>query len=182
MSGWTYITVEPKNKATETTLDDSDIDRLEDEIELMRAGDATEQADALLRLNNLTEELASKAGHVDAGERVDDYLDSVVENHVSAEATYTDHTLLWGPRGLAHDKSDAQDRAEEIFDACDNAKRVLIISANDTSDSGVGVLFGRDGDGGAREIDYKEGYEGAVGADVRGYFKDKHDIRGKARR
>jgi hypothetical protein len=71
-------------------------------------------------------------------------------------------------------------KAGEIMSECVYADRVLIVSANDTSDSGAGILFERKEDGSVEKVDEETGYHGAKGKDVTGYFRDEHNISGKA--
>ena len=59
-----------------------------------------------------------------------------------------------------------------------DANRIIVVQANDTSDCGDGALFDVDSDGNVREIETKEGYEGALGNDVTGYFRDEYSIKG----
>ena len=66
--------------------------------------------------------------------------------------------------------------AEQLADAHPNAKSIAVVSANDTSGSGYGTLFSVE-DGRVEKMDSKEGYEGAMGRDVTGYFSDEHGVR-----
>ena len=68
--------------------------------------------------------------------------------------------------------------AEQLAEAHPEATSIAVVSANDTSDSGYGTLFSVE-DGGMRveEIDSKEGYEGARGSDVTGYFREEYGVR-----
>jgi len=56
---------------------------------------------------------------------------------------------------------------------------VLIINANDTSDSGSGRLYALR-DGTLEIVEEEQGYEGARGHDVTGYFREEYDINGRA--
>lgn len=61
--------------------------------------------------------------------------------------------------------------------------QVLLIEANDTTDSGQGILYDikelRDtGEVEMTQIDTKRGYEGAIARDVTGYFREEHGVNG----
>jgi hypothetical protein len=79
--------------------------------------------------------------------------------------------------------------AKEFAKEFPRADRIIVVSANDTTNSGNGSLFrvtlSKDGSPDERfnkhpikEIDTKEGHQGARGNDVTGYFRDEYDTRG----
>lgn len=135
----------------------------------------------------ILEQVLANCGEVDPAKKVHKYLkDRCGEDNSHPFLTYDDTTACMGPRGLADmddsygRETSAKDYAQEIFDECEYASRILIVSANDTSDSGSGRLFEKDEDGNAVEVDYHQGYEGAKGRDVTGYFRENHNISGVA--
>lgn len=96
---------------------------------------------------------------------------------------YADCTVQVGRH--ANHESVARDFAKEFPEA----SHIVVVSANDTSDSGYGSLFrvtlANDGSKDERfnehpvkQIDSMHGYEGARGSDVTGYFRKEHGIRG----
>jgi hypothetical protein len=84
---------------------------------------------------------------------------------------YADRTAQL-PRSCDHRKY-----VEDAFDNVPSAGRCVIISANDTSDSGYGHAYEMR-DGSCVEIAEMYGYEGARGEDVRGYIKEETGLRG----
>lgn len=64
--------------------------------------------------------------------------------------------------------------------------QILLIEANNTTDSGIGYLYRITGIHQEKEeieivkVDEKQGHEGANARDVTGYFRDNHDINGRA--
>lgn len=84
--------------------------------------------------------------------------------------------------------ADHKDVAETLAAEYPRATHIAVVSANDTSDSGHGTLFrvtlSNDGSNNEqfdehpiKQIDRKEGYEGACGSDVTGYFAEKYGVR-----
>lgn len=88
----------------------------------------------------------------------------------SAEG-YADCTVQVG-RGVSH-SAVARKFAEEFPDA----EHIIVVSANDTSDSGRGTLFSIE-NGTIEEVDSMDGYEGAMGRDVTGYFQEEYGVTG----
>lgn len=86
---------------------------------------------------------------------------------------YADRTIQV-ERGADHEGV-----ARMLADEFPLADRIIVVSANDTTDSGYGTLFDV-GDGSVEEIDRKEGYEGAKGRDVTGYFREEYGVTGYA--
>jgi hypothetical protein len=84
---------------------------------------------------------------------------------------YADRTIQV-ERGADHRKW-----GERLFEEIPEAKYVVAVSANDTSDSGYGTVLKRE-DGNTVIIDEKDGYEGAKGNDVVGYIRDEHNLHG----
>ena len=71
--------------------------------------------------------------------------------------------------------------AEELAEAHPEAESIAVVSANNTSSSGYGTLFSVANNGQRIEkVDSKEGYEGAKGRDVTGYFSDEYGVRSYA--
>lgn len=89
--------------------------------------------------------------------------------------------------GMRGYEAEIEDKIAEILqDAEVENGQVLIIEANDTTDSGHGTLFDikelkENGSVELTQIDSKTGYEGAMANDVTGYFRDEHGISGFSR-
>jgi len=89
--------------------------------------------------------------------------------------------------GMRGYEAEIEDKIAEILqDAEVENGQVLIIEANDTTDSGHGTLFDikelkENGSAELTQIDSKNGYEGAMAKDVTGYFRDEHGISGFSR-
>ena len=83
-------------------------------------------------------------------------------------------TVRWPSRG-----EDCAGIAKTILDECEAANRVLVVAANDTSDSGTGWLY-EEQDGIVKQVDKTEGYMGAQAKDVIGYFREEHNMDGRA--
>lgn len=88
------------------------------------------------------------------------------------EGTYLDYTI-WGYDGAGKAREIAKQVAED-------GDEVVIIEANDTSDSGRGVLYEMNG-GELEKVDEWGGYEGAKGRDVVGYMAENHNVSSVAR-
>lgn len=86
---------------------------------------------------------------------------------------YADNTVV-ERRGIDHEVA-----AQQWANHFPEADRILVISANDTSDSGTGTLFTVE-DGEVEQVAEKAGYAGANGKDVVGYFREEHDAKGYA--
>jgi len=93
------------------------------------------------------------------------------EHYGDSADGYADRTAQL-PRSCNH-----REYAEDAFDNVPSAGRCVIISANDTSDSGYGHAYEMI-NGNCMEIAEMHGYEGARGNDVRGYIKDETGLSG----
>jgi hypothetical protein len=103
-------------------------------------------------------------------EDVSDEVDEAVERRPEVKK------LTYDTIGMAGYEAPIMKVVDEIVDGVDQG-RVLVIEANDTTDSGSGRLYEISEDG----VEIKEthhGYEGARAQDVRGYFEEHHDISG----
>ena len=76
-------------------------------------------------------------------------------------------------RGISREQA-----AERWANEYPDANRIVVVQANDTTDSGDGTLFNVDDNGNVEQIDEKHGYEGARGRDVTGYFGDEYGLSG----
>lgn len=190
MSGWTCITVEPEQTSEEqfaTYKRRSRLNQLASQLiahEEPAVGredlsvDTQDDIDTLNELQREVEHALAETGEIDAEEMVEAWL-----KEWSADFFNDDHALLHHTTPTVQYPSRGQELpgvAEEILTNCPRANRVLIIHANDTSDSGVGYLY-RMSDGEFEKVDEWAGYEGAVGSDVQGYFREEYHISGRAR-
>lgn len=128
--------------------------------------------------------LTIHASDEETEERIDDELREEYTGREPYSATgYADCTVQVGRH--ANHSSVAAEFAREFPEA----EHIIVVSANDTSDRGNGTLFRvtRRSDGApdqrfnehpVKEIDHMQGYEGAVGEDVTGYFRKEHGIKG----
>lgn len=190
MSGWTCITLEPGRVDEENLPSAEEVDELHDLF--VSAADAHDKQSAgdlkhyLEEIRDKADELASLTGEVNAEERIIDYLEDEWKtsrgNSPVVDWANTP-TFIHPQRSVAsytEGEPQGQSVAEGLFEDCPYVQRILIISANDTSDSGAGELYKRDGDGGAVLVDHWVGYEAAHGQDVRGHFREEHNISGVA--
>jgi len=80
-------------------------------------------------------------------------------------------------------KSEVGDLLKEI--ETEKGDKVLIIEANDTTDSGDGVLYEvehtENEEIKLEQVDVESGYEGAMARDVTGYFRENYNISGFSR-
>jgi hypothetical protein len=83
---------------------------------------------------------------------------------------YADRTVQV-ERGANH-----QTTAEILAEEFPEVEDIVVVSANDTSDSGFGTVFNVE-NGAVTKVDSKEGYEGAKGRDVTGYIRDEHGLK-----
>jgi len=105
-------------------------------------------------------------------EDVEDAVDEVVERRPEVKKLTRD-TI-----GMAGYEAPIMKVVDEIIEGVDQG-RILVINANDTTDSGSGTLYEISEDG--IEIgETHHGYEGARAEDVRGYFEEHYDISGMA--
>lgn len=182
ISGWTCITVEPEEDGGDERLPSDDkLHDLQQRVEQLTETDDAEEAEELVEtIKSYAEELAGEVGVIPSKDQVIQYLQKNWDEDSSGSygLTYDDFTFQHSVRGLGYDGGKSV--AQQIFDECPAAGRVLIICANDTSDSGDGWLYERDEDGNAKLVDEKSGYEGCVGRDVQGYFREEHNISGLA--
>jgi len=103
-------------------------------------------------------------------EDVEDAVDEAVERRPEVKK------LTYDTIGMAGYEAPIMKVVDEIIHGVDQG-RILIIEANDTTDSGSGTLYEISEDG----VEVKKthyGYEGARAEDVRGYFEEHHDISG----
>lgn len=116
-------------------------------------------------------------------ERLDQELRDTCEGHPPWGAGGYADTTVQVERGVVHETV-----AKKLANEFPEAEYIAVISANDTSMSGRGTLFrvtlSNDGSKDQRfnthpvkEIDSMQGYEGATGNDVTGYFSQEHGIR-----
>lgn len=81
-------------------------------------------------------------------------------------------------------EAEIQDEIAEILHEAEiNKGQVLVIEANDTTDSGQGTLYSieelkENQSVKMTQIDSESGYEGARASDVTGYFREEHHING----
>jgi len=185
MSGWTHITIESDKTQVE---DEVDRGKVEEQISQLRKikDRETEKPEELLQ--DVVDELEYaqvQAGTVSAEEKIGEWWKHKIEQDGGEydELTYDPQTAKYGPRALATETghgSNSKKKAQELMNECPYADKVLIISANDTSDSGCGVLYERNENGKAEMVDEHTGYHGAKGKDVTGYFREEHNISGRA--
>lgn len=173
MSGWTHITIEPKLSTEKKTFEDFG----EKIVELSEALKDAENEEELEQVKEDLEQVLSQLGNVDPEEKINEFWEQKAGED---RLTHDPLTARYGERGLAYDESQRKTVVREIFEECDYAEKVLIVSANDTSDSGCGALFKRDEQGQPKFVEEWSGYERARGNDVVGYFRDEHNISGKA--
>ena len=120
-------------------------------------------------------------------EQYEEEVDAVLRQEYTGRDPYTAegyaNTTVQVGRHADH-RSVAAEFAEEF----PRARSIVVVSANDTTDSGHGTLFrvtlSNDGSNDRRfnehpvkEIDRKEGHNGAQARDVVGYFDDMHGVR-----
>lgn len=105
---------------------------------------------------------------------LEEAIETVADRHENV-TKISDDTIGMGGYGAVIDT-----RVDEIIDESEaETGRVLIINANDTSDSGTGRLYELTEDG-LELVEEEHGYEGARGHDVTGYFREEHNINGRA--
>jgi hypothetical protein len=105
---------------------------------------------------------------------LEEAVDTVAERHENVKLIEEDTIAMAGyDAGI-------RTRVDEIIEESEaDTGRVLIINANDTSDSGSGKLFELT-ENGVEIVEEEHGYEGARGHDVTGYFREEYDINGRA--
>jgi len=105
---------------------------------------------------------------------LEEAVDTVAERHENVKLIEEDTIAMAGyDAGIRR-------RVDEIIEESEtDTGRVLIINANDTSDSGSGRLYALR-DGTLEIVEEEQGYEGARGHDVTGYFREEYDINGRA--
>jgi hypothetical protein len=128
--------------------------------------------------------LTIHASDEETNERIDQELREEYTGRRPYSATgFADRTVKV-ERGANHEYA-----AKGFAKKFPEAKWIIVIAANDTSDSGNGTLFrvtlSQDGSPDQRfnqhpvkEIDHKQGYERARGSDVVGHFRDEHGVKG----
>lgn len=135
----------------------------------------------LQELNSLVQQALQQVGEVDARDVVWEWLKERSENfwnkHDGEDNMWSlnDPTVKYPSRG-----DSCKGFAKEVLNECPYAKRVLVITANDTTDAGSGWLWELDENGNIEKVDEHHGYEGARGRDVEGYFREEHGISGSA--
>jgi hypothetical protein len=105
----------------------------------------------------------------EAREAIESHLSEYTGDTVPTADGYADRTLQV-ERGADH-----RQWAERLFDEIPEASRIIVVSTNDTSDSGYGTYFEMQ-DGDVVEVDSFSGYEGAKGRDVTGYFREEYSL------
>lgn len=185
MSGWSVITVEPGSSTEEQLPSAEALEELIDHATTAKQAHETGSIDYLQsHLSKLSEKagkLVEETGEVDAEAYVNDYLRERWSEEASDSYGVLPRdppTFQHGIRGLAPNGG-VNDVVDEIFTDCPHAERILVICANDTSDSGSGWLYQRT-NGGWELVDQEDGYEGARGRDVTGFFRDEYNIHGRA--
>jgi hypothetical protein len=127
-------------------------------------------------VNNMwTETPTDKSTQDTVYEYLDDLITDLPEARHREEPHYP--TIEWPSRG-----EDCVGIATTILNECENANRVLVVAANDTTDAGTGWLYVKRNGGQVEKVATKNGYEGARGKDVTGYFKEEYNITGRASR
>lgn len=190
MSGWTIITVEPEESSEEQIApykNRAHIERLASELlghEEPAVGpedcglSVEDVSDTLEEIIHEAEKALEETGEANAEERVRNWLKAWSQDFYEKRADSLIGTgtpkVQYPSRGKAIPLV-----AEEILANCPYANRVLVVCANDTSDSGTGWLYEME-DGEFVEVDKKEGYGGARAKDVTGYFREEHNIEGRA--
>lgn len=101
------------------------------------------------------------------------YGDPEDVNDVPHAGGYAERTIQEA-RGANH-----KALARKYADKFGRAEQIIVVSANDTSDSGYGTLFDVT-ENGVEKVERWEGYEGAVGRDVTGYFREEYGVKGYA--
>lgn len=188
MSGWTCITLEPGRSDEEEIPDESLIQSIIDRQQRLYNAYEEEETDQLsTQLHNLVDEAEQalkQTGDVDPEEKVVDYIEREWQMRGESPLISWRNTPTFqypDRHGASYTNEPAAEGiAERLLDECEYVQRVLIVSANDTSDSGAGELYERGDDGSPELVDHWTGYEGAVGRDVTGYFSEEHSISGCA--
>jgi len=180
MSGWTYTTVEPADSVLDNEKALLDVQKNVEEAttEITKNHPRELDEDDIRRLKQRLDEL-KRAISYDSADLVDEYLESKAEDGL---VEFPSHTALYGERGIANSHR-ASDFVERIAKGIGykHVNRVLLISTNDTSDSGVGTLYDVKDDR-VVHVETWKGYENAMGYDVRGHFADHYNIRGRGGR
>jgi len=105
---------------------------------------------------------------------LEEAVDTVAERHENVKKL--SHDTI----GMGGYDAGIRRRVDEIIEESEaDTGRVLIINANDTSDSGSGILYALR-DGRLEIVEEEHGYEGARGHDVTGFFREEYDINGRA--
>jgi len=115
---------------------------------------------------------------LEARERAEQAIeDQLAEMYPEHSGGYADRTVQL-PRGTAtytEGQYGGTDVADETFDAIPEAKWIVIVDANDTSDSGTAEVYKRM-DGETVPVYSVVGYEGARGRDVVGMVRDEYHV------
>lgn len=126
--------------------------------------------------------LTIHADDEETNERIDRELREKYEGSEPYTAEgYADRTVQVG-RHANH-----RDTAKEFAEQFPEAEYIVVVSANDTSDTGTGSLFqvtlcndgskdGRFNQHPTKQIDSETGYQGARGKDVTGYFRREYGL------
>lgn len=176
MSGWTHITVEPAGGATNNTLSKQTVYQISKAASKLSQSADYEQEEMLGELADLVADAQTQLDEKKSYEVVEAYLQDLVDDLDGAHTRKYPETptVRWPSRG-----EDCSGIATTILDECDAANRVLVVAANDTTDSGTGWLY-EEQDGTVKQVDETSGYMGAQAKDVIGYFREEHDIDGRA--
>lgn len=119
---------------------------------------------------NLTVECATDAPAVASSRQPDP--EERVRRHLEREYG-EDAFVLDTPLTVQLSQPVAQDAIDRIFEDCPAAGRVFVVYLSDSTHAGHGELHNRNG-----LVDEWSGYEGANGADVVGWFREHHSIKG----
>lgn len=182
MSGWTHITIECDQSQVDDEVDREKVENQIENLKKIKNRNTDEPKELLDKVVGELEYAQTQAGTVEVETKIGEWWEKRIEEKGGEydELTYDPQTAKYGPRALAREPKKSEKFAQNIMDDCPYADKVLIISANDTSDSGCGVLYERNEDGEAELVDEHTGYEGAKGKDTEGYFREEHNISGNA--
>jgi hypothetical protein len=103
--------------------------------------------------------------------------DEIVRNKLKECGDFVDFADAALPTIKMRQKQDLDAFVKQISDKMP-CNRILAIMISDSTHTGGGILFNVKDNGYIERIEKWSGYSGAKGADVRGYFKEEHNIAG----